>query len=294
LTRNLAGSCQSADAVSESVSQSIQDVAVGATSQAADVGETVISAQIFTQASEEVSNQCKKMMASATECQRVSVIGFDSIKQTIKNMESILQNNQENTKESQQLIERSSQIGSIIEVITGIATQTNLLALNAAIEAARAGEQGRGFAVVAEEVRKLAEQSGNAAQQIASLISGIQEEITNITASMDKGTRKIEAGVLTVNQAGTNFDAIEKAVGDILTVVQEVNCSVEQVNLKAGNMVITMQNISAVTQQTSAATEEVSASIEEQTAAIGQISRTSQELLKLAENLHAQVIQFQI
>jgi methyl-accepting chemotaxis protein len=294
LTRNLASSCQSANEVSEAVSQSIQDVAAGATSQAADVGLTVVSAQGFTKSSQEVTNQCKKMTASASECQRVSLIGFESIKQTVNNMEEILRNNQENTKENQLLIERSSQIGSIIEVITGIANQTNLLALNAAIEAARAGEQGRGFAVVAEEVRKLAEQSGSAAQQIASLISGIQEEINNITASMSSGTQKIEQGVLTVNEAGANFDNIEKAVGDILTVVSQVNQSVDLVNKEAGDIVITLQNISAVTEETSAATEEVSASIQDQAGAINQISGTAQELLTLAENLHKRVIQFKV
>lgn len=294
LTRELAAACQSADEVSDAVARSIQEVAAGATSQAADVGQTVIAAEMFTKASEDVTNQCQKMTASAGECQRVSLIGFESIKQTVQNMQDILQNNQQNTRENQLLIERSSQIGSIIEVITGIANQTNLLALNAAIEAARAGEQGRGFAVVAEEVRKLAEQSGNAAQQIATLISGIQGEITNITASMSSGTQKIEQGVLTVNQAGANFDDIEKAVRGILAVVGEVNESADEANQKAENIAISLQSISAVTEETSAAAEEVSASIGEQTSAINKISDSSKELLTLAENLHNRVIQFKV
>jgi methyl-accepting chemotaxis protein len=293
-TSQLADSCQAVNGMADSVAKAIAEVATGATSQAADVGKAVVSTQEFTKTSEDMSKQCGQVMDSAKECQRVSLIGADSINQAVKSMETIVSNNQENIKESRQLIERSSQIGNIIEVITGIANQTNLLALNAAIEAARAGEQGKGFAVVAEEVRKLAEQSGNAAQQIADLIHGIQEEINNITASMDRGSQEIEAGVHTAKQAGLHFGDIEKAVRAILTAVEETNQSVQKVNQEAGGTVLTMQNVSAVTEQTSAATEEVSAAVEEQTETINQIAATSQNLLKLVKELHEQVVKFKV
>ena len=89
-----------------------------------------------------------------------------------------------------ELARKSNEIGGILETITGIADQTNLLALNAAIEAARAGEHGRGFAVVAEEVRKLAEESGESATTIAELVKEIQQEIDRVVDLVAAGRRR--------------------------------------------------------------------------------------------------------
>src|SRR4029079_14523312 len=113
------------------------------------------------------------------------------------------------------LAERSSEIGGIVETITGISGQTNLLALNAAIEAARAGEQGRGFAVVAEEVRKLAEESQRAAGSIADLISEIQSDTADAVGVVDGGRRLASDSTATVEQAREAFLAIGGAIREL-------------------------------------------------------------------------------
>ena len=102
---------------------------------------------------------------------------------------------QNSTREVTELGDRSKAIGKVVDVITQIADQTNLLALNAAIEAARAGEYGRGFAVVAEEVKKLADGSAEAANQIAVIIREIQKEISRVVTTMSEGAEKVSEGL---------------------------------------------------------------------------------------------------
>src|SRR5205085_12675901 len=114
--------------------------------------------------------------------------GAEIVHKSVDGMKAIQATVSESAKVIATLGESSQKIGTIVETINEIAEQTNLLALNAAIEAARAGEAGRGFAVVADEVRKLAERSGNATREIGQLISDIQSQTSQAVKSMQAGT----------------------------------------------------------------------------------------------------------
>src|ERR671930_577698 len=121
--------------------------------------------------------------------------GVGAAEQATEAMRSVRDSSESVTGAIRDLASKSDEIGAIVETITGIAGQTNLLALNAAIEAARAGEQGRGFAVVAEEVRKLAEESQQAAEEIADLVAEIQAETQKTVGIVEDGAKRTEDGV---------------------------------------------------------------------------------------------------
>lgn len=294
LSDGLAASCEENSKATEEVAKTMQEVAQGASKQAADVASSTEKTNEIACSGEKVSSKCAQMLEVASQSHQVSAVGFQAVKKAAESMELIVQHNKRNLTESQLLLGKSSEIGTIVQVITDIARQTNLLALNAAIEAARAGEQGRGFSVVADEVRKLAEQSGNAANQISVLITGIQEQIVAITEGIDKGSEEITQGMEIVNMAGTHFDEIEKSMGNIDHGVHEIFSSAEEMIKTTEFTLKAMQSASAITEETSAATEEISATAEEQAANMEEISSTAQHLLDLSARLGEMVSKFKV
>lgn len=190
--------------------------------------------------------------------------------------------------------ERSKEIGQIVDTISGIAGQTNLLALNAAIEAARAGEQGRGFAVVAEEVRKLAEQSQEAAMKIAELIGEIQGETDNAVLAMNDGTREVKNGTDVVNTAGGAFREIVDLVSEVSRQVEEISQAMEQMAAGSQQVVISVKTSERLSKRSSNEVQSVSAGAEKQLASMEEIASSSQALAKLAEDLQTSVAGFKL
>lgn len=183
------------------------------------------------------------------------------------------------------LTAKSGEIAKIVEIITDIASQTNLLALNAAIEAARAGDAGRGFAVVAEEVRKLAEQSGQAATSIAHMIVEIQEGIENTVNQIELATMMNSEQGQAVDRTGDMFKQIEKGALNIDQSVQEVSAIVEEMLASTEQVVGEVEKMLASAQESAASTREISSLVGDQTFSINSIVEMVKELDRTTETL---------
>ncbi len=196
---------------------------------------------------QQVANNAEAAARASQMATEAAQKGEKSVEETILGMHRIRNTVQVTSKKIKSLGDRSIEIGEITTTIEDIARQTTILALNAAIEAARAGEHGRGFGVLAEEGRKLAERSSKATQDIGDLIKGIQAETNEAVRTMEEGTREVEEGTRLSDIAGTSLKEIDKSVGQVADLIQEISLAAKQQARGTDGVVRSMETISDIT-----------------------------------------------
>lgn len=293
-SEELTASANQSAEVTTQVAQSISEVANASGRQLGAVTATSAAIEEISASIEEVAANATTSASRARQASQTAQKGSESVGKAIEQMKNIESTVNNSAKVIGTLGERSKEIGQIVDTISGIAGQTNLLALNAAIEAARAGEHGKGFAVVAEEVRKLAEQSQEAAKQIALLISHIQNETGQAVAAMQEGTKEVEIGTSVVNETDVAFQTIMQLVESVADQVESIADTVGQVAKGSEQIVISVREVDSESKHVSSETQSVSAATEEQSAAMEEIAASSQSLAKMAQDLQAEVRKFTV
>ena len=278
----------------EEITKSMEQISRGAINQAENADKASEITGELVDEIKSVVDKCNYMNEIVNDSIKMSTIGTERVQNAVENIKSIEKINNESIEQTLNLLEKSNEIGQIVNVISEIAEQTNLLALNASIEAARAGEQGKGFAVVASQVGELAKQSNEAAKKIENIIRGIQQQVQVIDKQMKFGAAEVANGVETTKSVSENFTEIEKTFKEIESVVLEVFNASNIMEEKAYTTSNSIKEVAGVTEENSSATEEVTAANEEQSASMQQIAETTSKLDELIENLNQTIKKFKI
>lgn len=192
------------------------------------------------------------------------------------------------------LSDRSESISETVGAIMEITKQVNILSLNASIEAARAGEHGKGFAVVAEEIRKLAEQSRIATDQISENLLGIREEAMNSVQAMDLVGEEIQSGTERVTQASSAFEQLTELINNINMTIQSVSASTQEVSAGTEQVTASVEESANITGNSLKSIEEIAGYSEQQIKEMEEHSKTVQDLYNQALILQNEVLKFKI
>jgi methyl-accepting chemotaxis protein len=267
-------------AAATEIAASAEEMASGMRKQEQQAASVAAAATEMSASVSEVARQSSEARATADESRQRADGGSAIVQQTVSEIMGIADQVQESSKVISNLGKKSEQIGQIIGVINDIADQTNLLALNAAIEAARAGEHGRGFAVVADEVRKLAERTAKATDEVAQSIREIQSDTTSAVAQIESGAERVNKGVELATQAGTSLSTIVESSSKVGSMVQAIAAAADE---QAGT-----------SNQIAKSVEEINAITRESTEGASQAAQAAAQLSRQAEELQAVVGRFRV
>ncbi len=276
------------------VAQSIVKVAEGTSQQLDAVNETTAAIEKLNETIQLMAKDSESAALKSREASDVAREGGATLEKAIDQIKTIERSSRQTTNAVMALGENSEKIGHIVGTISGIAEQTNLLALNAAIEAARAGEQGRGFAVVADEVRKLAESSHEAAQQISDLIKVTQEDTNKAIDDMAEGAEVVKVGTENIISMGEAFRKIIGIVEQVSAQMQDISSETRDMATNGEKIVDNVRTIGEASKTAAEEAETVSAATEEQTASVHEIANESTNLAHMAGELQQEVKKFKV
>ncbi|TVQ30798.1 MAG: methyl-accepting chemotaxis protein [Phycisphaeraceae bacterium] len=280
LILEVAGSANEVASAATEIAASSEEISSGMQQQQSQTAQVASAVEEMAASVTEVAQKATEASQKSDEAGKLATDGGDVVRQTVEGMQAISEQVNESAVAVGELGKRGEQIGEIIGVINDIADQTNLLALNAAIEAARAGEHGRGFAVVADEVRKLAERTQKATEEVADSIKAIQTDTTRAVERMQTGRERVGEGVTLAEQAGESLRSIVAGSREVAAMIQSIAAGAEEQ--------------SAASTQVSRSVEAINAVTSESAEGVRQASAAATQLSTKAEQLQALVGRFKL
>lgn len=281
----LTESANDTNLVSAQVSNLIQEVAIGTEDQTNGIEKVSHAISEMNNGINKIAGNTERVSYLSQQMTSYSSDGAQVVDGTVQQMKLIQDSVEKSDNSIQILYQKSMEISKILNVISEIASETNLLALNAAIEAARAGDAGKGFAVVAEEVRKLAEESNQSAEQIARLIKEIQKATEDSVLTMKSVIEEVKFGIQITNETNEKFSIISHSASEINQEMDNILVEVRSMASNTGEVEILIDKISIIAKENNKNALNVSASTQEQLGAIEEISSSIILLSNLADSL---------
>jgi methyl-accepting chemotaxis protein len=263
-----------------SLSAASGQVATSSSSQSEATSAMAAAIEEMTVSINHVSESAHEAVEISRNSGKLSAEGGDVIHKAAAEMSQIAETVRHTAQAIEDLGQHSNQISSIVQVIKDVADQTNLLALNAAIEAARAGEQGRGFAVVADEVRKLAERTTKATEEITQMIASMQHSAHAAVSTMEKAVDQVSGGVALANQAGSAIIQIKDGAEQVVGVVNDISSALSEQSSASNDIASQVERVAQMTEENSAAAAESASA--------------ASNLQELANDMQAAVSRFKI
>ena len=276
------------------ISKNVNDINLSSADISSNLEKTTASLDSFSGSAQKVAQLSQTAVTAVETTTEAADMGGKTVKKSVVMIGKIKESVDVATQVILDLNAASLQISEIVNTITAIASQTNLLALNAAIEAARAGEQGKGFTVVAGEVRKLAEESAEAAEAIGTRIEDILTKTQNAVDSMTLGRGRVDDGIKIIREVSTNLDNIITNVNDVNKKITEISAISNEQSQNSLIMTRSIEDITKLTKNTSERLGIVASSVEQQTTTVSQVSSSTEDLATLADELHSLVSRFTI
>ena len=264
----------------QTLSAASGQVATSSSSQSEATSAMAAAVEEMTVSINHVSDSAHEAVEISRKSGKLSTEGGEVIHKAAAEMSQIAETVRHTAQAIEELGQHSNHISSIVQVIKDVADQTNLLALNAAIEAARAGEQGRGFAVVADEVRKLAERTTKATEEITQMIAAMQHSAKAAVTTMGSAVDQVSGGVALAKQAGSAIVQIKDGAEQVVGVVNDISSALAEQSSASNDIAAQVEKVAQMTEENSAAAAETASA--------------ANNLQELANSMQAAVNRFKI